>query len=161
MKNIIILILVFTSSVCLGQIPPMGENGKFTYTEVIQVPEASKAELYLRAKEWVASHYPSASNITMDDKEAGKIVVKGNFPISLIGNKQLIDNTLTLEVKDGRYKYTFTDFTITGSSVDHWALERKDLAMKKSIYSSVDDKVKGFIESINEAMNSELKKEDW
>lgn len=164
MKTILIIIFLSVSVFAFAQVPPMdGETGKFKYTEVVPVAGASKNDLYTRAKSWVASNYPSSANITMDDKEEGKIICKGNFPITLMGAKQTIDNTFTIEVKEGRYKYTFTDFFITSSSgsVNRWPLERKDLAMKKSIYSSVDGKVKGFIETIAETMNTEVKKEDW
>lgn len=85
------------------------KNGRICYSKVIEVPGVSKSELYDRAYAWFVSTYKSAKDvIQMADKESGKIIGKGWFthPFS----KLKVDHSVTITVKDGRYKYTITDF---------------------------------------------------
>ena len=82
------------------------------YTGVVEVPGATQAQLYDRAYEWVVKNYGSAQRvIQMQDKEAGKIIVKGRTPAYFKGHEfGWITHTLSFYVKDGKYKYDITDF---------------------------------------------------
>lgn len=82
------------------------------YTGVVEVPGATQAQLYSRAYEWVAKTFNSAQNvIQMQDKESGKIIVKG---VVKAYNKKYDEGynsfTLSLYMKDGKYKYDITNF---------------------------------------------------
>src|SRR5213594_1591315 len=49
----------------------------------------------------------------LDDKDAGRLILKGNFTVifsGLFAVPLTISHTLTIEAKDGRYRYVFTDF---------------------------------------------------
>jgi hypothetical protein len=107
-----------------------------TYQGVVEVPGVSKADLYTRAYTWVANAYHSANSvIQMQDKEAGQLVAKGLTRITVRSLGMNVDggvirHTLTIYVKDGRYKYVLTnltheDFRAKGTSIG--PLEREDL----------------------------------
>ncbi|GAB3727570.1 hypothetical protein GCM10027594_09580 [Hymenobacter agri] len=83
-----------------------------TYEAVVEVPGASKDQLYDRALEWMAKTYQSANDVVqIKDKEQGKLLAKGG--ILYVYNKQpagYVIHTQTIYVKDGRYKYVMTGF---------------------------------------------------
>lgn len=82
------------------------------YSGVIEVPGITQAQLYSRAYEWVAKNYNSAQDvIQMQDKETGKIIVKGRTNAYFKGHPfGWVTHTLSIYVKDGKYKYDITDF---------------------------------------------------
>ncbi|OON68852.1 DUF4468 domain-containing protein [Hymenobacter sp. CRA2] len=88
----------------------------YTYQGVVEVPGVNKDELYTRAYEWMAKTYRSANAvIQMHDKEAGRLVGKGATIVPTERTLTMIApgfvrHTLTLYIKDGRYKYVLTDF---------------------------------------------------
>lgn len=97
-----------------GDVAPLPidpQTKRITYEGVVQVPGASKADLYSRAHDWVAKTYRSANDVLqLQDKDAGHLIVKGFTPVSSRGsNFGLVRHTLTIYVKDGRYKYVVTD----------------------------------------------------
>ena len=106
MKSLLCLTLILVFSITVqaqdklkGILPLM--NGKVTYTSVIQVDSVPAEEIYNRAKLWLSNNF---EYIKLDDKD--KIMSRGyikygNFKILL---------TLTIKIKDGRYKYELTDF---------------------------------------------------
>jgi hypothetical protein len=85
------------------------------------VPGVSKDQLYSRAFEWVAKTYNSArAVIQMQDKESGKLVVKGLTRISIRGYEGgVVTHTLSIYVKDGRYKYILTDLNHDATAVQN------------------------------------------
>ena len=95
---------------------PIGRDG------VVQVEGATAAQLYARGKLWFAEAFIDSKNVLeVEDKETGVLVGKGTIPyepnvfISSGVIRGHIGFTVKILVKDGRYKYTLTDFTHTGS----------------------------------------------
>jgi hypothetical protein len=94
--------------------------------EVVKVDTTlSSNELYLRARAWFAESYRSAQDvIQMDDKENGKIIGKGNIRytsrifVGSEGTKGWIRYTISIQVKDGRYRYEITDFYHEGNPLN-------------------------------------------
>lgn len=82
-----------------------------TYEEVIEVSGVSKADLYRRAYEWLAKIYRSANDvIQLNDKGAGQLVAQGLVRVYSKGRDAgVVRHTLTLYIKDGRYKYILTN----------------------------------------------------
>lgn len=97
-----------------------------TFSEVVKVDTSVSAkELYSRARTWFAETYRSAQDvIQMEDKEEGKIVAKGaikynsNVFVGSLGTKGWIRYTLTIIVKDGRYKFDMTNFIHEGNPLN-------------------------------------------
>lgn len=85
--------------------------------EVVQAEGKTAAELYSAALAWVPTAFKSAKAvIELQDKDAGRVVLKGSvpwsrtpalMPWSFVGN---VNFTVTVEVKDGRYRYSIDSF---------------------------------------------------
>lgn len=139
MRKIIFIGILFTLSIFAfsakkvwkdpnaKEIFPRDATGKIVYTEVIEMPNMTKDILYSRAYEWFAKTFNSAQNvIQMQDKENGKIVGKGSFgDINITANLGLVtiegkvNFTISVYLKDGKYKYEITDFVHEG--MGHWS----------------------------------------
>lgn len=94
------------------------------FSEVVQATGVSKDELYNRAKNWVVRVYNNPQKvIQLDDRTNGQISVKGLFTYPFRGCKNNINYTLSLYVKEGRYKFEmhdiyFTAFGSAGNQID-------------------------------------------
>ena len=88
------------------------ESHLVAYTGVVEVLGVTQAQLYSRAYEWVAKNFKSAQDvIQMQDKESGKIIAKGNVKAFIKKYPQGHNSfTLSIYVKDGKYKYDITNF---------------------------------------------------
>jgi hypothetical protein len=98
--------------------------GPLSFSEVIAVNDASANELYTRAKLWFLTAFVDSKNVLeVQDKEAGILAGKGSFPYepNILMSSSLIRGHVTFSVsiifKDGRYKYSFSDFIHQGSSL--------------------------------------------
>ena len=119
-NKIITLILGYalTAGTLSGQsdILPIDEKtGQITYSDVVQADDIGKDVLYARAKEWFALSFKSAQNvIQLDDNENGKLIGKASFGVDITTlakvNAGYVLFTVEIQVKDGRYKYIFSDF---------------------------------------------------
>ncbi|MEO6324342.1 MAG: DUF4468 domain-containing protein [Thermoanaerobaculia bacterium] len=92
-----------------------------SFPEVVKVEGATASELYNRGHVWFAKAFRSANNVLqLQDKETATLVGKGGFtyePNVFIGHLcigRTVHFTITLIAKDGRYKYTVTDFIHEG-----------------------------------------------
>lgn len=99
----------------VNPLPLDSTTNKVTYRAVVQVPGASQAELYARAKKWFAAA-PSTTKLPLDTDDAAGGRLKGrtgelvtqNF---LGANVQVpLWRSITIEVKPGRFRYQITDF---------------------------------------------------
>ena len=125
MKIILVVILIVYSLVALGQkgTPELPfVDGKIMYTGVVDVDSTkTKSELYSSVREWFAKTYNSSTKvIQMDDKENGKIIGKALFQVYHKAMKKdhpsgYINYTISVFVKDGKYKYEVTNFYHTGN----------------------------------------------
>jgi hypothetical protein len=116
----------------LAEPPRDPETGKCKYQGVIPVEGVNAHELYMRAKSWVAAADERARSewenggmgtsyegLHLADAEEKRIVVEGGFFIkwmsnALGGGRTYLTHTLTIEAKDGRYRYRLTDFVGLG-----------------------------------------------
>ena len=70
-------------------------------TKVVEVPGASKDEIFVRASSWMAETFNSSKSVTQySDKEAG--IIKGKYVIDFpqLTAQGLCDATITIECKD-------------------------------------------------------------
>ncbi len=140
----------------LLEILPISE-GIVTYTSVIQVDGVNKEELYTRAKKWFATTYKSAKDvIQLDDKENGEIIGKGNFNISYYTRNPIINHTISISIKDGKFKYKITDFRYSDNQNETFLVEDfpKSWGGKKKLYETIDIKVKLLIDSLEKSLKS-------
>jgi len=118
MKNL--LIASFTLSViimgCAPKIIPKSTNAPFEFSMVDTLP-GTKNDLYIKAYEWIAKNYTSAKDvIQMNDKEAGKIIVKAIMEVPGTSNMyglmgyDYVHYSLSIDVKDNKYRCVLSDF---------------------------------------------------
>jgi len=156
------------------------DYGKMYYESVTKIDSVNAPDLYQRARAFMALTFKSANSvIQMDDKEAGIIIGKGNYDgiVSGIGKPQVygpVNFTVTINIKDGRYKLTITDFYndyaamkgyIPFGSFDFVDCKHKALVNYKKYYDEIRSKIPEFCNnfrtSLFQAMKSPAKKDDW
>ena len=104
-------------------LPVDPDTKKVTYSEVVEVPGISKNDLYTRAQTWFAKTYGSSKSVLeIQDKENGKLLGKGLTDVSFrnppLGARYggIVRYTISILVKDGKYKYTISDFYHEGGT---------------------------------------------
>jgi len=137
-----------------------------TYSEVVQA-DGNQSELYSRAREWFAKTYNSSMKvIQMDSKE--KIV--GKALTHMRKYYGYINYTISIYLKDGKYKYEVTDLYHTGEYAgdgvtipDFGACEEMIGSKKKKfVYylTQSDNDIKSLIASLKESMSKQVVKKD-
>ncbi|HOY32118.1 MAG TPA: DUF4468 domain-containing protein [Bacteroidales bacterium] len=108
MKKIIIISFIALSSIITNaQTSSFDER-----TEVITIDSVSKDILYSTAQSWFAKNFNDSKNVLeITDKESGKLFGKGKVALGNLHGS--LSFTITIIVKENKYKYTFSDFTST------------------------------------------------
>ena len=57
----------------------LDKNGSLTYQQVIEAPGKTKAQLYVALNYWVTATFKDNNAITLNDKEAGCIIVSSTI----------------------------------------------------------------------------------
>ena len=169
-------------SIVFGQnetpkLPIDSSSGKITYSEVVTLKDTvSKNELFSRAKTCFVHLFKNSKEVIQnEDKEAGNIIGKGNIKVYARALGADVDGgyinfTLTISVKNGKYKYTITDFAHEGNGINlpsggnlengkpkNWRSKIWD-----SYLSQTDDETKSMISSIKLEMSRPTpKSENW
>jgi hypothetical protein len=115
-----LMLFAFTSVLAQSdELPVSSESKKILYTEVIKVLDNSnKTVIYDRAFSWAQNN---KYRIIQMDKENGVMSCEGSFPVTYPGPRAgMNDNgsvkfTVTVNAKDGRYKYDITNFKHEGA----------------------------------------------
>lgn len=162
MKILFALTYVAISIAAFSQKPLPEIEGKVVYTEVVNVDSASAGVLYQRAKLFFAKMYNSSKDVVqVDDKENGLIVGKGFFSLTFEGVisswQAEVDHTISVRVKEGKYKYEFTDLYIRQPKDALWPsgpieFYNTDKRVHKKFDRSVDAKMKAIINELRSAM---------
>jgi hypothetical protein len=144
-----------------------------TYTEVVQ-QAGIKDTLYYRALGWVGRNYANSQDVTkIRDRENGKIQCKHRFKIyntdkkdgSKIETGILVQYTMNLNFKDGKYRYTITDFNMKGASyypLEKWVNKTDPIynANADNYLLQVDTYIKDLIKNLKKGMIPAIKKVD-
>jgi hypothetical protein len=93
------------------KMPVNAETGRFQYQEVVTVEGATADELYSRAKGFIPDAYKSAKAVLdFDDPGSRRLVARGSFEIPYMTAAVLVEHKLSIEAKDGRYRYILDQF---------------------------------------------------
>jgi hypothetical protein len=147
---------------------PVQENSLY-YEAVVKVDSTmKKSDLFLKAKLWIAQNFITTANynpIQLEDKENGIITIRISLPefsssffihtyyvnVSCVGK---------IQVKDGRFKYTFSDFYYTSLgdyTVDGKAVREEgsgSLIVSNSQQGASKKLYLGYLGQINYEMNN-------
>ena len=100
----------------VNPLPKDSITGKVSFQGVVQVPGATQATLYARAKQWFATYDgPTKMTLVTEDQASGKVTGKTNELVMqnfLGANVQVpLWRTIIVQVKPGRFRYQITDFS--------------------------------------------------
>lgn len=161
-------------SIAFGQnetqkLPINSSTGKITYSEVVAMKDSvSKNELFGRAKTCFVNLFKNSNKVIQnEDKENGIIIGKGNqrFYVKFMGMNSdagLMEFTLTIATKDGKYKYVITDFYLSeaGHKMEDGKLKGWNQKIWDSVVFQTDAMAKDLIASIKTGMSKPTPKSD-
>ena len=146
-------------------LPISAETNLITYTKIIELPGVHQNDLYHNAYTWCNEFYKNPGNvIRKKDVLNGEIVCKGRFRIKTPATKRRIETpagivqyTLTLLVKDNKYRYTITAINWKQTSyypIERWMETEKDtyLSVFEEYLIQTDEQIKKLITSLTLAM---------
>jgi len=151
----------------LYEVPmPLGANGRYAYSEVIQSPGLKKEELYKHARVWFAEFFnDSKSVLEMAEREDGVLIGTGWSKIQ--GGKFWY--SIKIEVRDERYKYTITDMEIQSDPITYNPVpakislevmlsnERRSRSLKEVVILKLQD----ICSSLQKVVRTPQTKDDW
>lgn len=114
MKTLTLFIFSFFAKAVL-----FAQSEKIEIKIIDSIP-ATKQELYARARAFIAYSFKNSKNvIQMDDKDVGKIICKGSMTCESKGTLGInyqnnVDFTLTIDVKENRYRGVISDLYHSG-----------------------------------------------
>ncbi|MCR5129849.1 MAG: DUF4468 domain-containing protein [Prevotella sp.] len=92
----------------------LDKNESLTYQEVIEAPGKTKQQLYVNLNYWITATFKDKQAITLNDKEAGCIIVtstmKGIAEHTGTLNKYSVSITpvIRIDIKDEKIRFTYT-----------------------------------------------------
>jgi len=122
MKKLLLFILILPLLANAQEGYPIDSvTNQITYKETISIA-GQKNVLYRKAKEWFVNSFNSGKDvIQLDDASTGKLIGKSFFIVNTLerdasGDLVHYDNsvwfTITINVKDGKYRYIISDFIV-------------------------------------------------
>jgi hypothetical protein len=154
-------------------VPVDPDTHLITFREVV-MQEGDKDLLYDRGAEWFRTYYKNPTSVTkVQDKVNGKIEGTGRFQIvRILNDKTRVDAGMILydikvEFKDGKYRYTLTNFNLRAASkdpIERW-MNKKDPAYNPQwdeYLTQVDTTMKSLIVNLKKGMQPRvIKKDEW
>ena len=124
-------------------LPYDADTHLIAYQGVVEVPGASKDQLYTRAYDWMLRTFRTSNNV-VQKKEADQVVGSGAWPV-IVYNQDggSVVHTLTVYIKEGRYKYVLSNLThqSTGAAADKGfrsggPLEQNEVRLNPLLFSN-------------------------
>lgn len=122
MKKAILLVLLALMPIMLlaqNYQFPVNENGNEEFKEVVNTG-IKKDMMFSNAQEWIAKTFGDYKKvIQFENKEDGKLIIKGFSPINHVRKldnlSERMSYTITIDIKDDKYRYTISDIVIVQS----------------------------------------------
>jgi hypothetical protein len=167
------------------------KDSLISFSKVVVVDsDITAEELYDRARTWFAIAFKDGKEVVqLEDKEQFKLIGKGGFKynprvyIGSDGSRGYVSYTITIQVKDNRYRYILTNFYHEGNTVNQAgqfsfgyissseecttdiAMTSKSWRNKvwKDIKIDIDNNAKQLISSLEKSMKTPTNKlqDDW
>jgi len=168
------LVSMFVNAQDVASGLPVDEETKLiTYKEVVQ-QVGTKPELFNRAIEWINKEYKNPAEVTrVRNPETGLIELIHRIELNyeekgVVRSAGIVDYTLKIELKDGRYRYTFTNFNLKQASrvpIEKW-MDKSDKAYIPAwdnYLAQVDAHTKKVIDSLKKGMEPPVQKkpDEW
>lgn len=149
-KLLLILLISFPSFLVAQNLPIDFETKKVEYTGIKDV-NASKAELFSRAKNWASTTFNSSEDL-IQTRDEDYLAIKGlaliDYTIPDQNASEAIEIpmhfTLALDFADNKYRYTFTDIYFENSNNPNSTIPIEQTVLSKKEQEKI----------INEHLNS-------
>lgn len=145
----------------LNGIIPLNAEGRLSYNANGKVEGATKEELFKRARKWFVKTYNSAKDVLqVNDASAGELIGKGSTPtvakVQRVTWHNNVNHTLTLDVKDGRYRIELCDFKVDGVLLMNYKLPYIATTQNHytELYTAIDAHNKELIASLEKALKT-------
>ena len=147
-----------------------------TYSGVPEVSNVPATDLYDRAMTWIKGYYKNhAEKLRKFDRVAGEIEIFARFPIYAYDKKGvrttskqgLIQYSMTIRFRDGRYKYELTRLNMKASSnqpLEPWLDREGHDARNHSLYlTDIDTELTTMLKAMKEAIGKapSVPNDDW
>jgi hypothetical protein len=180
MKTIILLFSILYISASAQEkrssLPVDATTKLITYTKVVELKGVTKDSLFNKALAWCNTFYNNPGDVIREqDKAGGKIECKARFKVQNPPDKKglatdggVVQYTLTLQFKEGRYKYLLTEYNWKQTSyypIEKW-MDTSNQYYKPEFehyLQEVDNETKEITASLEKFMQTpQVKvKEDW
>ena len=132
----------------------LDKNESLTYQQVIEAPGKNKQQLYIALNYWVTATFKDKQAITLNDKDAGCIIVSSTIPAIVNHTGTLnrysvsITPVIRLDIKDAKVRVTYTvqSYDILADISGGWltAIEANEKTYGDSKRKK-DDKTNGYL----------------
>lgn len=115
MKKTLLSLTLLFPLLTFSQDLPKNANGQIEYSDVVKIDSTDAQTLYSRAKMVIAQTFVSARDVTqLADDNTKSLVVRANIHVvDKSGDYGRVAFVMTIQCKDGRYRYIITDFVQT------------------------------------------------
>lgn len=168
----IFVFLLLYSGAFSQSLPTDPETNKNTYKETITLDSLTKEELFNRAKKWIATkavnNKPDVANLENGDVEGDiSFIIKLTYDYKYKKDANVTFHA-TINEKDEKYRYIFTDFKIYDVKSGPKSEESLEAYYSKLRHNSkpefvnqVDGETKALVEDLKKMMEKgEVEKED-
>lgn len=147
-----------SAPVVAPSLPVDSISKKITYEKVVEVKNTPADQLYSRIHDWFKTYYKNPTEVIREnDSTKFRIVGKPRFRMSNpeIGKDELVQYTITVAARDGRFKYELTDFN--WKQISYYPCERW-MDVKAAGYSpAFNEYLINLDKSANEVIGSLIK----
>lgn len=176
MRLLRVLVCILLSGTAFSQaLPTDPDTKKITWQEKIAVDSVTKSTLYERAQIWLGHYYKTEKFVPKDTAKGQIGKEEGAFPVKLTYDikykaEHNISYNIVLEVKEGRYRFTITNFKIYNTKTGPKTSQTLEIAYakmssqnKSELSTQVNKEINAVIEDLKKIMLTGLiaKKEDW
>ena len=148
---------------------PKNAEGLVQYQEAIEIPGATAAVLFSRAKNFGAMTFKSAIHtLQNEDPAAGRLVYKGTFSAPYVmGTIKDVRFTMTIEVKVGKARITLSNMGVLYGEVNQNSQPIEELLKEdgsgraglKTLVASIDIEAREIVGEFKQAMVKQ--EENW
>lgn len=165
-----LLLIISIATAQEASLPVDPETKLITYKEVVQ-QEGNKLDLFNRAIEWINKTYKNPADVTkVRNPETGLVELIHRIELTydekgVTRSGGIVDYTLKLEMREGRYRYTITNFNLKQASrvpIEKW-MDKSDRAYVPAwdLYlQQVDSFTKELIISLKQGMQPPVQKKE-
>jgi len=130
------LLMLLINDIVVGQgLPIDPETKKVTFQETVAIDTVNREELYVRSKDWISNFYKT-DKYNPDDKANYKIGKDASFDVQLTYDFKYkshnnVSYTIVIAQKEGKYRYTITDFRFYNVKLGEKTIQTLEAAMSK------------------------------